>query len=103
MVYGKYHIKDFQTVVESHNLPNALVFVRMKRAWWELVVPYTKKPTIPALFERVLLNAPLGDKTVLDDLNFLATWDQQALPLLSSALRMRQLRRANPGDDHQDP
>ena len=61
-------------------------------------MPFNEKPIIPALFERVLLNAPVGDPTVLDDLNFIATWDQDPKPfLLSSALRMRQLKRANPG------
>lgn len=51
-----------------------------------------------ALFERILLRAPIHDQTVVDDLNFLAAWQQQPLPSLGSALRIRQLRRANPED-----
>lgn len=49
-----------------------------------------------ALSQRVIARVGMGDHTVVGDLMFLCAWDAGLVPWLSSALRMRQISRANP-------
>lgn len=49
-----------------------------------------------ALSQRVVARVGMGDRSVIEDLMFLHAWDAGLVPLLSGALRVRQIRRANP-------
>lgn len=49
-----------------------------------------------ALSLRVLARVGMSDRSVVEDLMFLHAWDAGLAPLLSGALRVRQIRRANP-------
>lgn len=47
------------------------------------------------LLQRVITCVGTGDRTVMGDLMFLRAWDAGLVPWLSSAMRVRQIRRAN--------
>ncbi len=56
------------------------------------------KPALhPAsLSQRVIARVGTGDRTIVGDLLFLYAWDAGLVPWLSSAMRVRQICRANP-------
>lgn len=51
---------------------------------------------LAALSQRVLARVGMDDRSVINDLMFLHAWEAGLVPPLSGALRVRQIRRANP-------
>ena len=48
------------------------------------------------LSQRVVARVGINDRSVIEDLMFLQAWNAGLVPPLSGALRVRQIRRANP-------
>ena len=51
---------------------------------------------LETLLQRVIARVGTADRTVMGDLTFLRAWHAGLVPWLSSAMRVRQIYRANP-------
>lgn len=59
-------------------------------------VPGESEPHAMGLLQRIMARVGAHDTSVIGDLTFLRAWEAGRVPWLSGAMRMRQIRRANP-------